>query len=190
MKELVAIAEQVAARLVERPQTIAVAESSTGGLISASLLAVPGASAYFLGGGVIYANDELFADRENLIKPGDPVFQPHTFGNKGQVMDGWETRRRRETGSDSAIVRLGCAGVVRRVVVDTSYFTGNYPPEVAVEACGALAASLTRRRGRCGLGAARRLGSAPDRRTDCGSGDAFPAGFERHFRRRSACSRR
>ena len=38
---------------------------------------------------------------------------------------------------DSAIVRLGCAGVVRRVVVDTSYFTGNYPPEVSVEACGA-----------------------------------------------------
>ncbi|HTB03144.1 MAG TPA: CinA family protein [Bradyrhizobium sp.] len=57
MKELVAIAEQVAARLVERRQTIAVAESSTGGLISASLLAVPGASAYFLGGGVIYTRD-------------------------------------------------------------------------------------------------------------------------------------
>ena len=90
-----------------------------------------------LGAGVIYANDELFADRENLIKPGDPVFQPHTFGNKGQVMDGWETRRRREAGSDSAIVRLGSAGVVHRVVVDTSYFTGNYPPEVSVEACGA-----------------------------------------------------
>ena len=94
-----------------------------------------------LGAGVIYANDELFADRENLIKPEDPVFQPHTFGNKGQIMDGWETRRRREVAGsgrgDDAIVRLGCAGVVRRVVVDTSYFTGNYPPEVAVEACGA-----------------------------------------------------
>jgi allantoicase len=94
-----------------------------------------------LGGGVIYANDELFADRENLIKPGDPVFQPHTFGNKGQIMDGWETRRRREAAGagqgDSAIARLGCAGVVRRVVVDTSYFTGNFPPEVSVEACGA-----------------------------------------------------
>jgi allantoicase len=94
-----------------------------------------------LGAGVIYANDELFADRENLIKPEDPVFQPHTFGNKGQIMDGWETRRRRGAGGDgqgdSAIVRLGCPGVVRRVVVDTSYFTGNYPPEVSVEACGA-----------------------------------------------------
>jgi nicotinamide-nucleotide amidase len=57
MKELVAIAEQIAAKLIERKQTIAVAESSTGGLISASLLAVPGASAYFLGGGVIYTRD-------------------------------------------------------------------------------------------------------------------------------------
>jgi allantoicase len=94
-----------------------------------------------LGGSVIFANDELFAERENLIKPEEPVFRPHTFGHKGQIMDGWETRRRREPAGDgqgdSAIVRLGSGGVVRRVVVDTSYFTGNYPPEVSVEACGA-----------------------------------------------------
>ena len=57
MKELVAIAEKIAAKLIERHETIAVAESSTGGLISAALLAVPGASAYFLGGGVIYTRD-------------------------------------------------------------------------------------------------------------------------------------
>src|SRR6187200_193781 len=57
MKELVTIAEKIAIRLIERKQTIAVAESSTGGLISASLLAVPGASAYFLGGGVVYTRD-------------------------------------------------------------------------------------------------------------------------------------
>src|SRR5664279_2901178 len=57
MKDLVTIAEQVAAKLIERRQTIAVAESSTGGLISAALLAVPGASGYFLGGGVIYTRD-------------------------------------------------------------------------------------------------------------------------------------
>ena len=57
MQELVAIAEQIAARLVARKQTIAIAESSTGGLISAALLAVPGASAYFLGGAVVYTRD-------------------------------------------------------------------------------------------------------------------------------------
>src|ERR1700733_10595081 len=90
-----------------------------------------------IGAGGVYTNDEVFAYQENLIKPQAPVFQPRTFGNKGQIMDGWETRRRREHGSDSAIVRLGCAGVVRRGVGGTSYFTGNYPPEVSVEACGA-----------------------------------------------------
>jgi len=57
MKELVTIAEQIAAQLIARKQTIAVAESSTGGLISAALLSVPGASAYFLGGAVVYTRD-------------------------------------------------------------------------------------------------------------------------------------
>jgi nicotinamide-nucleotide amidase len=57
MHDLVAIAEQIAAKLIERQQTLAVAESSTGGLISAALLAVPGASAYFLGSAVVYTRD-------------------------------------------------------------------------------------------------------------------------------------
>ena len=87
-----------------------------------------------LGGSVVYANDELFAEKENLIKPGQPAFAEGDFGNKGKVYDGWETRRRREPGHDHAIVRLGCAGVVHGVVVDTAYFRGNYPPEISVEA--------------------------------------------------------
>jgi len=57
MQDIFPIAEQIAAKLVARKQTVAVAESSTGGLISASLLAVPGASAYFLGGAVVYTRD-------------------------------------------------------------------------------------------------------------------------------------
>src|ERR1700738_128180 len=57
MKELIGIAEQIAAKLIARKQTIAIAESSTGGLISAALLSVPGASAYFLGGAVVYTRD-------------------------------------------------------------------------------------------------------------------------------------
>jgi PncC family amidohydrolase len=57
MQDLVAIAEQIAGKLIERRQTVAVAESSAGGLISAALLGVPGASAYFLGGGVIYTRE-------------------------------------------------------------------------------------------------------------------------------------
>jgi nicotinamide-nucleotide amidase len=57
MQELVAIAGKIAVILKARRQTVAVAESSTGGLISAALLAVPGASAYFLGGAVVYTRD-------------------------------------------------------------------------------------------------------------------------------------
>jgi allantoicase len=86
-----------------------------------------------LGGSVMAANDELFAERENLVKPEAPSYQTYTFGHKGQVYDGWETRRRREPGHDWAIVRLGLPGVVRGVVVDTAFFKGNYPPEVSVE---------------------------------------------------------
>lgn len=54
MEKLLPLAEKIAASLIARKETIAVAESSTGGLISAALLAVPGASAYYRGGGVIY----------------------------------------------------------------------------------------------------------------------------------------
>jgi nicotinamide-nucleotide amidase len=54
MNDLIPLAETIAARLKARNDSIAIAESSTGGLISAALLAVPGASAYFLGGAVTY----------------------------------------------------------------------------------------------------------------------------------------
>jgi allantoicase len=87
-----------------------------------------------LGGAVIWANDELFAEKENLVSPGPSVYRPASFGHKGQVYDGWETRRRREAGHDTAIVRLGVPGVIRGVVVDTAWFKGNYPPAVSVDA--------------------------------------------------------
>ncbi|MBN9015039.1 MAG: CinA family protein, partial [Rhizobiales bacterium] len=57
MQDLLPIATQIASQLTARRQTIAVAESSTGGLISAALLAVPGASAYFLGSAVVYTRE-------------------------------------------------------------------------------------------------------------------------------------
>jgi allantoicase len=89
-----------------------------------------------LGGGVMAASDEWFAEKENLLKPEPAVHDPDAFGSKGKLYDGWETRRRREPGHDWAVIRLGAPGIVRSVVVDTAFFRGNYPEEVSVEACG------------------------------------------------------
>ncbi|MFH8612098.1 allantoicase [Streptomyces sp. NPDC018029] len=96
-----------------------------------------------LGAGVIAANDEFFAMRENLLLAHPAVFDPEHFGHKGKVMDGWETRRRRgvsaehpwptEDDHDWALVRLGAPGVVRGIVIDTAHFRGNYPQAVSVE---------------------------------------------------------
>jgi allantoicase len=90
-----------------------------------------------LGAGVVAASDELFGEKEDLLRPQRPVAQPHTFGHKGQVVDGWETRRRRGPGHDFALIRLGAAGVVHGIVADTAHFTGNFPAECSVEACAA-----------------------------------------------------
>jgi allantoicase len=97
---------------------------------------LPDLAARLLGGGVVAANDEFFAAADNLLTPEPPEFTPGRFGPKGQVYDGWETRRRREPGYDEALIRLGAPGVVRGVAVDTAYFTGNHPPAVSVEGCG------------------------------------------------------
>src|SRR5258708_4121779 len=96
--------------------------------------ALPDLASRRLGGSVIYATDELFAAKENLIKPEPPVFAAGEFGVKGKIYDGWESRRRREPGNDHVIIRLGVPGIVHGVAVDTSFFRGNYPPHVSVEA--------------------------------------------------------
>jgi len=67
MKALLPVAQTIAQRLIARRETIAAAESSTGGLIAAALLAVPGASAYFLGGAVVYTK----ASRAALLGIGE-----------------------------------------------------------------------------------------------------------------------
>lgn len=90
-----------------------------------------------LGGGVVFANDEFFAAADHLVLPTAPTFSPRTFDHKGQVYDGWETRRRRSPGQDVAIVRLGAPGVIRGVDIDTAFFVGNYPPHASVDALAA-----------------------------------------------------
>ncbi|WP_432179833.1 allantoicase [Streptomyces sp. NBC_00063] len=89
-----------------------------------------------LGGSVIAASDESFGEKENLLVPDAADFTPGTYGHKGEIVDGWETRRRRTLGHDWALIRLGAAGIIRSIDVDTSFFTGNYPQECRIEACG------------------------------------------------------
>lgn len=105
MKELVTIAEQIAAKLVERKQTIAVAESSTGGLISAALLSVPGASAYFLGSAVVYTRD---ARRILMDIPDDAMRSIRSASEPYAGLLAEQVRRRFR--SDWGLSETGAAG--------------------------------------------------------------------------------
>lgn len=86
-----------------------------------------------VGGAVLVANDDFFAPKENLLKASTPVFIEGKYTDRGKWMDGWESRRRRTPGFDWCIIRLGLPGIVRGIVVDTSYFRGNYPEHCSLE---------------------------------------------------------
>jgi allantoicase len=92
-------------------------------------------AARWLGGSVLTASDESFGDKDNLLNPG-PAIHPRGFGNRGEIVDGWETRRRRQPGHDWAIVRLGAPGRISSIEIDTSFFSGNFPESCRIEACG------------------------------------------------------
>ena len=89
-----------------------------------------------LGGQAVAANDDFFAEKENLIKPEPPIFIQGKYTDRGKWMDGWETRRRRSPGYDWCIVKLGLPGVIHAFVVDTAFFTGNYPTHCWIDGCG------------------------------------------------------
>jgi allantoicase len=93
-------------------------------------------AARWLGGSVMAASDESFGEKENLLTAAPAFFEPGHYGNRGEIVDGWETKRRREQGHDWALVRLGTPGLIGSVDVDTSFFTGNYPEYCSVDACG------------------------------------------------------
>ena len=90
----------------------------------------------WLGGSVVAVSDESFGEKENLLNPAPAAFEPGHYGNRGEIVDGWETRRRREPGHDWAIIRLGAPGVITSIDIDTSFFTGNFPEAASVEAGG------------------------------------------------------
>lgn len=85
------------------------------------------------GARILFATDEWFAAADNLLKDSPPVFDPDAYCEQGKVMDGWETRRRREAGHDWSIVRLSQRTKLFGIEVDTGYFTGNHVPAISVE---------------------------------------------------------
>lgn len=90
-----------------------------------------------LGGKALVANDEFFAEKENLLKPGRGIFIPDKYTDRGKWMDGWESRRRRTPGNDWCVIQLGLRGVVKMVDIDTNHFLGNHPPFASVDAIDA-----------------------------------------------------
>jgi hypothetical protein len=146
MTELASLAASLGTLLKERKETIGIAESSTGGLISAALLAVPGASAYFLGGGVIYTQ----AARRALLQLPDASLQGVRSSTEAYALlkarairqllgTTWAWRRRERAG------RRATATATRRVIAASpSWVRWNAPSRwrpatvIASATCGRL----------------------------------------------------
>jgi nicotinamide-nucleotide amidase len=128
MRDLVTIAESIATRLKERKETMGVSESSAGGLISAALLAVPGASAYFLGGGVIYTQ----AARRGLLQVADDAVRGIRSSTEAYALVKARTIRER-LGATWGLAETGASGP-----------TGNRYGDAAGHACLAIAGPMER----------------------------------------------
>ena len=88
-----------------------------------------------LGTKAISVTDDWFADVNRLFQPTPAVWKEGVFDDNGKWMDGWESRRKRFEGYDSAVIRLGVPGSIKGVDIDTSFFTGNFPPSASLEGC-------------------------------------------------------
>ena len=88
-----------------------------------------------LGGSVVAASDESFGFKERLVEASEPAFAPGTYDLRGEVVDGWETKRHAGGDGDWVIVRLGAPGRLHAVDVDTRFFSGNHPTACRVDAC-------------------------------------------------------
>ncbi len=88
-----------------------------------------------LGAEAIFATDDFFADKQRMLQTADAIFYPDKYDDNGKWMDGWESRRKRVEGHDYCVVRLATSGRIYGVDIDTSHFTGNFPPAASLEAC-------------------------------------------------------
>lgn len=88
-----------------------------------------------LGAKALETSDDFFAPMDRMLNPAAAVFIPGKYDNNGKWMDGWESRRKRVEGNDWCICKLGLPGSIAGFDIDTSHFTGNYPPAASVEGC-------------------------------------------------------
>jgi allantoicase len=86
-----------------------------------------------LGTKIIYKTDDFFASANRIISPTVPIFKEGIFDKHGKWMDGWESRRKRTSGHDYIILKLGKPGKISKIDVDTSYFNGNQPSMISIE---------------------------------------------------------
>ena len=88
-----------------------------------------------LGARTLAVSDDFFAEASRMLNPDPAVFVPGKYDAHGKWMDGWESRRKRGPGHDWCVVALARRGIIVGVDLDTSHFTGNFPPAASIEAC-------------------------------------------------------
>ena len=87
-----------------------------------------------LGAAAIWTTDDFFAPLSRMLQDEPAKWAEGLYDDNGKWMDGWESRRKRTPGHDVAVVKLAMPGRIAGFDVDTSYFTGNYPPHCSIEA--------------------------------------------------------
>jgi allantoicase len=95
-----------------------------------------------LGSKIIFKTDDFFASASRIIDPLPAIFKEETFDKNGKWMDGWESRRKRKSGNDYLIIKLGKPGVINKVDIDTSHFNGNQPSMFSLEGCNSISKNI------------------------------------------------
>ena len=86
-----------------------------------------------IGTKIIEVSDDFFGEASRMLDDKEPVFIEDKYDEHGKWMDGWESKRRRDGGNDWAIIELGSPGIITEIDIDTSFFTGNFPPFASIE---------------------------------------------------------
>ena len=88
-----------------------------------------------LGTKIYSYSDQFFGAASRMLNENSPIFKENVYDKHGKWMDGWETRRKRIEGNDFCIIKLGKAGKVSLVEIDTSFFNGNQPEYASLDVC-------------------------------------------------------